>query len=102
MSVEIIKPHQEQNAHDISEYHVASFVLQVIPKNMTSLVENINGLAGAEVHVQSEEGKIVLTIEKHNQRAISKTADEIRMMSGVLTLAPVYHQYIDEKHNANA
>lgn len=79
------------------EYHVASFVAQVVPSQLSSVKEAINAVDGAEVHTSSDEGKIVFTVESEYQKQIADKAESIKQISGVLTMAPVYHQYLTEE-----
>ena len=80
-----------------TEYHVASFVAQVVPTQVTSIKAQINAVEGGEVHTSSDQGKIVFTIESQIQRNIADKAESIKHLPGVLTVAPVYHQYLTEE-----
>jgi nitrate reductase NapD len=81
----------------VDEYHVASFVAQILMKQAEQIQQKISQIDGAEVHALSEEGKLVFTIEGKNQRLIGNRADEIKLYDGVLSLAPIYHQYLTEE-----
>ncbi len=89
-----------QNSHQKNEYHVASFVVQASPENLTDIEERINQIEGAETHAVSPEGKIVFTIEDCNQNNIGKKIDELKYLQGVLSLAPVYHQFLPDEEKA--
>ena len=79
-----------------TEYHVASFIAQIDVSQRQSVVNSIENTPGAEIHINSEVGKIVFTIEADNQGVIGNLADSLKTQPGVLTLAPVYHQYLEE------
>ncbi|AWB66870.1 hypothetical protein C2869_10685 [Saccharobesus litoralis] len=79
------------------EYHVASFVAQAIPAQIQKVQNSILSQAGSEIHAVSDEGKIVFTIEADSQNRIGKTIDDIKQDSAILTLAPVYHQFLTEQ-----
>ena len=79
-----------------SEYHIASFIALVDITQIESIKKNIESTPGAEIHVTDKTGKVVFTIEANNQKSIGKYADELKYQPGILTLSPVYHQYIDE------
>ena len=81
-----------------NEYHVASFVAQIDMSQKQSVTEAISQVPGAEVHAVSDIGKLVFTIEAHTQSIIGKLIDSIKYQAGVLTLAPVYHQYLSEEN----
>ena len=76
------------------EYHVASFVLQAIPEQANELKNVIQAIKGAEIHAVSEQGKIVFTLEDNSQKAIGKAIDKLKYHQGILSLAPVYHQFL--------
>lgn len=88
-----------QSAHQENEYHIASFVAQANQENLADVQEKINLVVGAEVHAVSPEGKIVFTIEDNNQHKISQKVEELKYCQGMLTIAPVYHQFLPEAEN---
>ncbi|WP_068545982.1 chaperone NapD [Thalassotalea crassostreae] len=79
-----------------NEYHVASFIAQIDISQKKAVEESILSTPGAEIHATSDTGKIVFTIEADNQKKIGKYADIVRDQAGIFTLAPVYHQYLEE------
>ncbi|QDP00485.1 chaperone NapD [Thalassotalea sp. PS06] len=78
------------------EYHVASFVALVDHDEVSNVRSHIETLPGGEVHIQSETGKLVFTIEAPTHNHIAKQMDLLKDLQGMLSLAPVYHQYISE------
>ena len=82
-----------------SEYHVASFVAHAIPAKLEDVQQAISLVPGAEIHATSEIGKIVFTVEAASQKTIGRLIDEIRHHAGLLNLAPVYHQFLNEESN---
>ncbi|WOH37297.1 chaperone NapD [Thalassotalea fonticola] len=81
---------------ETTEYHVASFIAQVDVSKEDAVRKSIEATPGAEIHASNDTGKIVFTIEADNQRIIGNYADQIKDQSGIFTLAPVYHQYLEE------
>lgn len=78
------------------EYHVASFVAQVIAAEMDQVKQAIEQVDGSEIHAVSPEGKIVFTLEGNHQAGIGRNIDKLKYHPGLLSLAPVYHQFITE------
>lgn len=78
------------------EYHVASFVAHSKPESAQLVSAEIEKLDGAEVHAVSEEGKIVFTVEADDQRKIANNVDQIKYHDGLLSLSPIYHQFLAE------
>ena len=78
------------------EYHVASFVAQVMDTEMDRVKQAIEQIDGSDIHVISPEGKIVFTLEGSHQAGIGRNIDKLKDHPGLLSLAPVYHQFITE------
>lgn len=81
---------------DIEEYHVVSFVAHAplsLSEELTQIITNIDG---GEVHAISPEGKIVFTVEGLHQKDIDKKTTELKDHCGILSLSPVYHQFLSE------
>jgi nitrate reductase NapD len=86
----------ENNNKPTAEYHVASLVAYAMKGHVSEVQSAINAIEGAEIHVTSDEGKIVFTIESDNHKAIGKKMDLLRVHTGLINLSPVYHQVLDE------
>ena len=83
-----------------SEYHVASFIAHTIPINSAALSQFISQQPGLEVHAVSEQGKIVFTAEADTQKAIANQTDMVKQHADVLTLSPIYHQFLNEEQTS--
>jgi len=83
------------------EYHVASFIAQVLVQRISIIQTEINNIDGAEIHATSPEGKIVFTVEASNQQVIGKHIDKLKYHPDLLTLSPIYHQYLNESSSKN-
>jgi nitrate reductase NapD len=77
----------------MSEYHVASFIVRCRRKHLESIINTIQAIDGAEVHEKDPVGKIIVTAEGKNHRAISLITEQIRDMDHVVDVAAVYHEY---------
>lgn len=80
-----------------TEYHVASFIAHAQTDTKDAVAERIGTIEGVEIHAVSDEGKIVFTVEAESQKHIAAKTDDIRFYDGVLTLSPIYHQFLTEK-----
>ena len=83
-----------------TEYHVASFVAHTRPEKASTLRDFITQQSGLEVHAISPEGKVVFTAEAESQKSIAKKTDLIKQHSDVLTLSPIYHQFLNEEQSS--
>jgi nitrate reductase NapD len=84
---------------DNTEYHVASFIALVMKSQIDAIIRQIKAIDGAEIHGISAEGKIVFTVEASDQKHITRQVEPLKDQKGLLTLAPVYHQFIPASDN---
>ncbi len=75
-----------------NEYHVASYVVSTRPEDGVRVAERINEMPGLEVHVE-QQGKLVVTAEARNVRELAEFATSLEEVGGVMSVAPVYHEY---------
>jgi nitrate reductase NapD len=75
-----------------AELHVSSLAIRVRPEQLAAVCAAIPGLEGAEVHLASPSGKIVVTLETGTERQVLDRIEAIRALPGVLTVALVYHR----------
>ena len=80
-----------------TEYHVASFVAHINAESLASVRQSISDIDGAEIHVESDQGKLVFTLEAETHQLIAKRMDLIKDLEGIISMAPVYHQYLTEE-----
>jgi nitrate reductase NapD len=52
-------------------------------------------MGGVEVHANTDEGKIVVTIEKTDDKSVADTLLELQVMPDVLNASMVYHHFED-------
>lgn len=93
---EIVDP-SKQMANQACEYHVASFVAHAQSQHLNELRDEISATEGAEIHAISEQGKIVFTIEAASQNKIGFLIDQLKHHIGLLSLSPIYHQFLTEE-----
>ena len=79
------------------EYHVASFVAHALSEQIEAVKSEISCTEGAEIHAVSDEGKIVFTIEASTQGKIGFLIDQLKHHIGLLSLSPIYHQFLTEE-----
>jgi nitrate reductase NapD len=82
---------------DRREIHISSMVVHVRPAHLQTVKKNIEHLPGAEIHGESDSGKLVVVLETQNQGYITDVIDKIGGFEHVLSTALVYHQieYLD-------
>ena len=74
------------------ELHISSLVVHARPAAVATAQAAIAALEGVEVHGQSGQGKIVVTLETTSEGAIVERLAAIRDVAGVLSAVLVFHQ----------
>jgi nitrate reductase NapD len=83
------------------EIHISSMVVHARPDRLQSVKNKIAALPGAEIHGESENGKLVVVVETQNQGYITDVIEKISNLEHVLNTALVYHQieYAESSRN---
>ena len=72
------------------EVHVAGVVVHAYPEAVARVVSAVETHAGARVHAQSRDGKLVVTLEADDADTIAAAIVEINRIEGVLAASLVY------------
>lgn len=78
--------------------NISGVLVNALPANSESVKLNLEKIPGVEVHAISEEGRMVVTIEDHDSRAMADTALHLHDVPGVISAAMIYHHY-EEDHD---
>ncbi len=77
---------------DQQELHISSMVVHARSEYLADVKKNIEQLPGAEIHGESDNGKLVVVLETLNQGYITDVIEKINNFEHVLNTALVYHQ----------
>lgn len=81
--------------------HIASIVIHVRPHHLAGVKDWIVAYSDvqlqAEIHAESEQGKLVVVLETENEKYILNLIDRVQEQTGVLNAALVYHEIINEE-----
>lgn len=77
---------------DQDEVHISSMVVHARPDYLQDVKNKIERLPGAEIHGESENGKLVVVLESQTQSHITDVIEKIGDIEHVLTTALVFHQ----------
>ena len=80
------------------EFHIASLIVHTLPENLASVRTVVSGMAGVEAHDESEDGKLIVTVEADNEKEVLGTIEKIQKTDGTLSAVMVYHQ-VDTPEN---
>ena len=75
--------------------NISGVLVHAYPQKAAIVARKLESKEGFEVHANTVEGKIVVTIEKPDDNSISDAMLELQNMPGVLNASMVYHQFED-------
>ena len=73
--------------------NISRALVKAYPEHLLSIDNVLTTLAGAEVHVNNKDCRIVITVEDKTANNISDTLVQIQDVPGVLSAAMIYHQF---------
>jgi periplasmic nitrate reductase NapD len=76
--------------HEPQELHIASLVVHAMPQRVIAVAAHIGKLPGSRVHAHNKLGKLVVTLEASQERALIDAVSEIQRCDGVLSATLVY------------
>jgi periplasmic nitrate reductase NapD len=78
--------------------HIAGVVVRTRPISIVAVQQRIQSLAGAEVHVVSPEGRLVVTVEGCDRSEVADMIYQLDRLEGVLSASMAYeHSDYDPK-----
>jgi nitrate reductase NapD len=72
--------------------HIASAVVRTRPENLDAVRARIANLAGVEIHLQTPEGRLVVTVEADDRQSAADKLFALHGLPQVLSTALVYEQ----------
>jgi len=75
--------------------NISGVLVHAFPEKAADVSRRLESMEGVEVHANTDEGKIVVTIEKTNDKSVADTLLELQVMPDVLNASMVYHHFED-------
>jgi nitrate reductase NapD len=75
------------------ECHISSLVVHSHPDWISSIVERLGSIEGAELHGGEETGKLIVTLETDTESQIVERLNAIQLLDGVLAATLVFHHF---------
>ena len=72
------------------ELHIASLVVHAPPSRLAGVRAAVLALAGAEVHAEAPQGKLVVTLERPTAEAMTEAVVAVQRLPGVLSATLVW------------
>lgn len=73
--------------------NISGIVVHAHPDKVGEVSALLDAIPGVEIHGASEIGKLVVTLEKADDRESADTYERIGNLPGVLAVAMVYHHF---------
>ncbi len=81
--------------------HIASLVVHVRPQFLHGFRDALRTIPSLEIHAESPQGKLVVVLEAETETHIVRIIDELLSQSGVLNVALVYHEILEDDESVN-
>ena len=75
--------------------NISGVLVHARPRHIEALTRRLDAIEGIEVHAVTDAGKIVITIEKADDRGMSESVLQLQNLDGVLNASVIYHQFED-------
>lgn len=79
--------------------NISGIVVHARPEQMQRVREQLCRFPGVEVHGESPEGKLVVTVEEGDNSNLGETAMKFHDIDGVLAASMIYHHYEELDEN---
>jgi len=75
--------------------NISGVLVRVYPEHIASVGESLVAMQGVEVHGNSDDGRIVVTVEQDDANLMSDVLTNMQTIPGVLAASMIYHQFED-------
>jgi len=75
--------------------NISGVLVRTYPEQTTSVGESLVAMQGVEVHGNSDDGRIVVTVEQDDANQMSDVLTNMQTIPGVLAASMIYHQFED-------
>ena len=74
------------------EHHISSLIVHARPERRREVEERLRSM-GCEIHLASDTGKLVVTLEADTARQLGDAMTAMQLMDGVLAATLVFHHF---------
>lgn len=71
--------------------NISGVVVYTRPDNRLAMQDKLSSIPGVEVHANSIGGKLVVTVEENDVRALAEKVTKLQNIPGVISVSMVYH-----------
>lgn len=74
----------------MSDYNICGVMVHAVADKRVQVERSLTQSAGVEVHANSDEGKLVVTVESDDSHYVADTISAIKDIDGVLSASMIY------------
>jgi nitrate reductase NapD len=82
----------------MTEYNICGVMVHARPDCRNQVEQALVRRPGVEVHANTEEGRLVVTVEDEDRRVVADTISSFHDIDGVLSAAMIY-QFSDDSNS---
>ena len=76
--------------------HISGILVHAKPGHIAQARSQLAGIAGVEIHVGDEDGKLIITLEQQDEETTVATFELLNRLPDVLSATMVYHHFEPE------
>lgn len=76
--------------------NISGVLIHSQPQHSAAIKAQLIELAGVEVHIGTDDGRLIVTVEAASDERLADTLLVVQQMTGVLSAALVYHHFLAE------
>lgn len=76
--------------------HISGVLVHARPDHLSRLMERISTIEGLEIHASDKDGRLVITVEKDDERTTTDAFEQLNQLPGVLSATMIYHHFEPE------
>lgn len=95
MRVNTFLAHEKERPHQHPE-NICGVLVHAHPDLLPEVTAALEALPGVEIHMVSEQGKMVVTVEDAGGTWAGATIDQFNKITGVLSVTLAYHHFDSE------
>jgi len=84
----------------MSEYNICGVVIHATAEKKAGIEKALANTDGVEVHANTEQGKLVVTVESEDNYYVADIIESFKDIDGVLTASMIY-QFCDKPNTTN-
>lgn len=77
---------------------ICSLVIQALPDQLKTVSQSLMSMEGVEIHAQTDEGKMIVSIDHPSRSYCGNTMTKMTRIGGVMSASLVYEYQEDLEH----